>query len=215
MPKTRLALIDDHQIVRDGLKALLQNLDHCEVVAEGGSGDDAIGMADNPEIDLFLMDIAMPGTNGLDAAARITDIRPDARIIILSMHATAEYVRRALDSGASGYILKNMAPNELEQAIHKVVSGGQYLSPAISDVLNESVPANGGDQDGISSLTTRQQEILRLLAEGLSTRDMAALLAISAKTVETHRSQLMQKLDIYDVPGLVKYAIRHGLVSID
>lgn len=215
MPKTRLALIDDHQIVRDGLKALLGNIADCEVVAEGGSGEDALELAAGDSIDVFLMDIAMPGMSGLDAAQQITASRPDARIIILSMHATAEYVRRALDCGAAGYMLKNMAPNELEQAIRKVVGGGQYLSPAIADVLNEASPAGDATTEGMACLTSRQKEILRLLAEGMSTRDIASLLSISAKTVETHRSQLMQKLEIYDVPGLVKYAIRHGLVSID
>lgn len=215
MPKTRLALIDDHQIVRDGLKALLQKLEHCEVIAEGGSGEDALELATNPDIQVFLMDIAMPGISGLDAAARISEMRPDARIIMLSMHATADYVQRALQVGASGYMLKNMAPSELESAIVKVAAGGQYLSPAIAETLNESGSEANADDAGINSLTARQREILRLLAEGMSTRDIAALLAISAKTVETHRSQLMQKLDIFDVPGLVKYAIRHGLVSVD
>ena len=215
MPKTRLALIDDHQIVRDGLKALLQGLDHCEVIAEGGSGEEAIDLAKNPEIQIFLMDIAMPGIGGLDAASQITAARPDTRIIMLSMHATGEYVRRALSCGAAGYMLKNMAPSELETAIRKVASGGQYLSPAISEVLEEAIPHASDEDDGIQSLTTRQREILRLLADGKSTRDIAELLSISAKTVETHRSQLMQKLDIFDVPGLVKYAIRHGLASVD
>jgi len=211
MAKTRLALIDDHQIVRDGLKALLQDLDHCEVIAEGGSGEDAISLADNPDIQVFLMDIAMPGVSGLDAAAHINKSRPDIKTIILSMHATGEYVRRALNCGAAGYMLKNMAPSELERAIRIVAAGGQYLSPALGDVMAENIDVSGS----LSSLTNRQREILRLLAEGMSTRDIAELLSISAKTVETHRSQLMQKLDIFDVPGLVKYAIRNGLASID
>ena len=215
MPKTRLALIDDHQIVRDGLKALLSQLEHCEVVAEGGSGEDALSLADNGDIDIFLMDIAMPGMSGLDAAARLREVRPDARIIMLSMHATGEYVRRAMTSGASGYLPKNMAPSELAQAIAKVSAGGRYLSPAVADSLEEAASSDDDEAGGLGALSARQREILRLLAEGMTTRDIAALLSISAKTVETHRSQLMQKLEIFDVPGLVKYAIRHGLVSID
>ncbi len=215
MPKIRLALIDDHQIVRDGLKALLQGLEHCEVVAEGGSGEEAIELSRDTEIELFLMDIAMPGMGGLNAAARISEARPDLRIIMLSMHATGEYVRRALSCGASGYMLKNMAPSELEMAIRKVAAGGQYLSPAISDVFDEATPHASNESDGVQSLTARQREILQLLADGKGTRDIAELLSISAKTVETHRSQLMQKLDIFDVPGLVKYAIRNGLASVD
>lgn len=214
MAKTRLALIDDHQIVRDGLKALLSKLEHCEVVAEGGCGEDAVELAGNLQIEIFLMDIAMPGMSGLDAAARICEIRPDARIIMLSMHATGEYVRRALQNGASGYMLKNLAPSELAQAISKVANGGQYLSPAIADALTETI-ANDENLSAVDVLSARQREILRLLAEGMSTRDIAAMLSISAKTVETHRSQLMQKLDIYDVPGLVRFAVRHGLVSVE
>ncbi len=215
MPKTRLALIDDHQIVRDGLKAILQKLDNCEVVAEGGSGEDALEIARNADIQVFLMDIAMPGMSGIEAAARICELRPDARIIMLSMHATGEYVRRALNSGASGYMLKNMAPSELARAIDRVAAGGRYLSPDIANALEEATQAIEDESGGLSALTARQQEILRLLAEGMSTKDIAGLLSISAKTVETHRSQLMQKLEIYDVPGLVKYAIRHGLVRLD
>ncbi|MGB5354684.1 MAG: response regulator transcription factor [Woeseia sp.] len=214
MPKVRLALIDDHQIVRDGLKALLSKLEHCEVIAEGGCGEDAVELAKNPAIEIFLMDIAMPGMSGIDAAARICEVRPGARIIMLSMHATGEYVRRAMDSGASGYMLKNMAPSELDKAINKVANGGRYLSPAIADTLKESQPGDSSSS-ALDTLSSRQREILRLLAEGMSTRDIAEMLSISAKTVESHRSQLMHKLDIYDVPGLVKFAVRHGLVSVE
>ena len=215
MPKKRLALIDDHQIVRDGLKALLAKLDNCEVIAEGGSGEDAIRLAADGNIEIFLMDIAMPGMSGLDAAARICEAQPDARIIMLSMHATGEYVRRAMSAGASGYMLKNMAPSELALAIDRVGAGGRYLSPDVSRALEEATQAAENEAGGLNVLTARQQEILRLLAEGMSTRDIAEMLSISAKTVETHRSQLMQKLDIFDVPGLVKYAIRHGLVRLE
>ena len=215
MPKKRLALIDDHQIVRDGLKALLAKLDNCEVIAEGGSGEDAIRLAADGNIEIFLMDIAMPGMSGLDAAARICEAQPDARIIMLSMHATGEYVRRAMSAGASGYMLKNMAPSELALAIDRVGAGGRYLSPDVSRALEEATQAAENEAGGLNVLTARQQEILRLLAEGMSTRDISEMLSISAKTVETHRSQLMQKLDIFDVPGLVKYAIRHGLVRLE
>ncbi|MGB5579177.1 MAG: response regulator transcription factor [Woeseia sp.] len=214
MPKVRLALIDDHQIVRDGLKALLSKLEHCEVIAEGGCGEDAVELARNPAIEIFLMDIAMPGMSGIDAARRICEVRPDARIIMLSMHASGEYVRRAMDSGASGYMLKNMAPSELDKAINKVANGGRYLSPAIAGSLTEAQSGDSSSSE-LDSLSGRQREILRLLAEGTSTRDIAEMLSISAKTVESHRSQLMQKLDIYDVPGLVRFAVRHGLVSVE
>ncbi|MBT8084864.1 MAG: response regulator transcription factor [Woeseia sp.] len=214
MPKTRLALIDDHRIVRDGLKALLSKLEHCEVIAEGGCGEDAVALADHPDIEIFLMDIALPGINGIEAAARICEVRPDARIIMLSMHANGEYVRRAMSNGAAGYILKNMAPSELEQAIAKVAAGGQYLSPAIADAI-VATGADGNHAPVLDALSRRQLEILGLLADGHSTREIAVNLSISAKTVETHRSQLMQRLEIYDVPGLVRFAVRHGLVSVD
>jgi DNA-binding NarL/FixJ family response regulator len=213
MAKVKLALIDDHKIVRDGLKALLRNMDMFEIVAEGDNGHEAVEMADNPDIDVFLMDVAMPLLNGLDATEKIVAKRPDARIIILSMHATDDYVRRALSRGASGYMIKNMVPSELEQGVLKVAAGGVYLSPSIK--LRIGHPESPSHAAEVESLTARQRDILLALADGMSTREMAESLSISAKTVETHRSQLMQKLNIFDVPGLVKFAIRHGMVSVD
>jgi DNA-binding NarL/FixJ family response regulator len=213
MPKIRLAIIDDHKIVRDGLKALLHNLKSFEVIAEAGDGEEALALVDNPDIDVFLMDIAMPTMNGLEATGKIIARRADAKVIILSMHATDDYVKRAMARGAKGYMIKNMAPDELEQAILKVVSGGTYLSPSISDT------AGMHDRSDTSALlevlSQRQLEILIALVDGRTTREIAATLSISVKTVETHRSQLMQKLNIFDVPGLVKFALRHGLINVD
>lgn len=212
MPRVRLALIDDHKIIRDGLKALLSTLDSCEVVAEGNDGHDAVALADDPDIDVFVMDIAMPGLTGLDATEQIVAKRPDARIIVLSMHAD-EYVTQAMSRGVRGYMIKNLAPDELEAAILKVAAGGTYLSPSLRARNSESRPSS--EAEAVRLLTKRQREILTAMANGRSTRDIAEFLAISIKTVETHRSQLMQKLDIHDVPGLVKFAVRHGLVSLE
>lgn len=212
MPRVRLALIDDHKIVRDGLKALLSTLDSCAVVAEGGDGHDAVALADDPEIDVFLMDIAMPGLHGLEAIERIVAKRPDARIIILSMHATEDYVRQAMSRGARGYVLKSAAPEELERAIVAVSAGGEYLGSSVS-VEPEDTPA--GRTGAVELLTQRQREVLTALADGRTTREIARQLAISVKTVETHRGQLMEKLDIHDVPGLVRFAVRHGLVTVE
>ncbi|MDH5215492.1 MAG: response regulator transcription factor [Gammaproteobacteria bacterium] len=214
MPKIRVALVDDHQLVRDGIKALLRSTGDIDVVAEAGDGREAIALADKAEIDVLIMDIAMAGLNGLDATKRIVDKNPKARIIILSMYDSEEYVVRSMHSGARGYLVKNMAPKELELAIRKVASGGVYLSPAIGDAMRSQLLKQAPASGSIDALTPRQREILQAVAEGLSTRAIADLLSISPKTVETHRSQLMQKLDIHDVPGLVRYAIRHGLISV-
>jgi DNA-binding NarL/FixJ family response regulator len=215
MSKIRVALIDDHQLVRDGIKALLRATSDIEVVAEAGDGREAIALVEKTDIDVLVMDIAMSGLNGLDATKKIVDRNPDARVVILSMYDSEDYVVRSMHSGARGYLIKNMAPKELELAIRKVAAGGVYLSPAIGDTMRLQLLKQSPAATGIDILTSRQREILQLIAEGRSTRDIADTLSISPKTVETHRSQLMQKLDIHDVPGLVRYAIRHGLIGVD
>ncbi len=211
----RLALIDDHKIVRDGLKALLDDIDGMQVVAEGNNGNDAIAiaLADDQETDVFLMDIAMPGVDGLEATRRIIEKKPDTRIIVLSMHATADYMSSAIARGARGYMVKNMAADELERAIRKVFSGGEYITPSLLQAPGTSQAATSSDD--VEQLTARQREILLALVDGLTTAQIAARLRISAKTVEAHRSQLMQRLAIHDVPGLVRFAIRHRLVSAE
>lgn len=209
----RLALIDDHKIVRDGLKALLADIDGMQVVAEGSNGHDAIAMAEDPGIDVFLMDIAMPGVDGLDATRRIIEKKPGARIIVLSMHATADYISSAISRGARGYMVKNMSADELERAIRKVFSGGDYITPSLQQTTGASqAPAS---TDDVEQLTARQREILLALVDGLTTTQIADRLRISNKTVEAHRSQLMKRLAIHDVPGLVRFAIRHRLVSAE
>ena len=163
--------------------------------------------------DMVLMDIAMPGLNGLEAAERIHGIHPQTKIIILSMHASEEYVAQAMKAGASGYLLKDAATSELETALKFVAAGQFYLSPAISRQVVDNYLRGG--PTGVELLTPRQREILQLVAEGRSTREIADTLHLSVKTVETHRAQLMERLDIHDVAGLIRYALKKGLISAD
>lgn len=220
----RVVLADDHTLVRSGIRALLNGLPGVEVVAEAGDGREALRLTENLHPDLVLMDIAMAGMNGLEATARLTKEYPQIKVIILSMHANEEYVLQALRAGAAGYLLKDAGTAELEIAIRAVARGETYLSPPISrHVISEYVRRVGSDfspgetmsQAVLERLTSRQREILQLIAEGHTTQEIANLLHISVKTVETHRMQLMDRLDIHDVAGLVRFAIRVGLVSLE
>lgn len=216
MSRVRIVLADDHHLVRTGMRALLESLPDIEVVGETGDGREAVELVRVQAPNIVLMDIAMPGLNGLDATARVVDEFPHTRVIILSMHADEEYVRQALRAGASGYLLKNAAPEELELAIQAVMRGEIWLSSVISRVVVDNYLAPRGEDAGpLAQLTPRQREILQLIAEGNTTKQIAATLDISIKTVETHRAQLMERLAIHDVAGLVRCAIRHGLVRID
>lgn len=213
MKPIRILLADDHDLVRAGIRSLVQGVEGMEVVAEAGDGREALRLVRIHQPDVVLMDIAMPGLNGLDATARIVKVSPQPVVIILSMHATREYVLEALQAGASGYVLKNAAVDELETAIRTVARGGKYLTPSVSGQLIAGV--TGASESAAAALTQRQREVLQLVAEGRSTREIAELLHVSVKTVETHRAQLMDRLEIYDVAGLVRYAIRTGLVTPD
>jgi DNA-binding NarL/FixJ family response regulator len=214
MDLIRIVLVEDHTIVRAGIRALLENIDRVEVVGEAGDGREAIRLIEQHHPDVVLMDIAMAGLNGLEATARIAKSFPEVRVIILSMHASEEYVLQALRAGAMGYILKDAGTAELEIAIRAVGRDETYLSPAVSKhVVANYVRRVGGEVNSLERLTRRQREILQLIAEGHSTQEIAQLLSISVKTVESHRSQLMERLDIHDVAGLVRYAIRMGLVT--
>jgi DNA-binding NarL/FixJ family response regulator len=212
----RVVLADDHTLVRAGFRGLLRNLDGIEVIAEAEDGRTALELIKRHQPDVVLMDIAMPGLNGLEATARATEAFPDVRVIILSMHASEEYVVRALHAGAAGYLLKDSAPVELELAIRSVARGETYLSPPVSkQVIADYVRRVGSEPDAMGELTPRQREVLQLIAEGYTTREIAYALNISAKTVETHRAELMDRLDIHNIAGLVRYAIRTGLISPD
>ncbi len=221
MIPTKVLIADDHTLVRAGMRTLLEGIKDVEVIGEASDGRDALTKTSELKPDIVLLDIAMPELNGLEVAARISKEFPDSFVIILSMHSNEEYVIQALRSGASGYLLKDSALTELEIAIRAVMRGETYLSPAISkhvviDYLrriSESPEEKNVEPGVFDQLTARQREILQLIAEGNSTKEIAAKLNVSIKTVETHRTQLMERLDIRDVAGLVRYAIRTGLIS--
>jgi DNA-binding NarL/FixJ family response regulator len=211
---TRILLADDHTLVRAGFRALLAGIPDVQVIAEAGDGREALRLIEEHQPDLVLMDISMPGLNGLEAAARVASESPYVRVIILSMHANEEYVVQALQSGAAGYLLKDADAAELEIAVRAVSRGETYLSPPVSkQVIADYLRRIGEGGSLLEALTPRQREVLQLIAEGHTSREMAQILGISLKTVESHRTALMRRLDIRDVAGLVRYAIRVGLVS--
>jgi len=216
MNVTRVLLADDHALVRAGIRALIEKIPGVEVVGEAGTGREALDLVRSKLPNIALMDIAMTELGGLEALPRITKDFPSVKVIILSAHASEEYVIRALREGASGYMLKDSATTELELAINSVIQGKIYLSPSISrTVIDDYLQRVSGAVSPLEQLTSRQREILQLIAEGKNTKEIAAELDISIKTVESHRLQLMDRLDIHDIPGLVRYAIRSGLVSAE
>ena len=214
----RMILADDHQLVRAGLRALLRSFPDVEVLAECGDGHDALALVNRMQPDVLLLDVTMPGLNGLEVARRVPKASPRTRVLILSMHAGPEYVAQALRAGVAGYLIKDSAVDELRVALDSIRAGLPYLSPAISHSVLSGYLRTGDcppERAQLDVLTPRQREVLQLVAEGLGTREIAARLHLSVKTVESHRSQLMDRLDIFDVPGLVRLAIRQGLVSAD
>ncbi len=216
MPTIRIMLADDHALIRAGLRALLKSIEGVEVIAEASNGHETLEAVERRQPDVILMDIAMPGLNGLETAARILKRWPKVKIIMLSMHANDEYLRQALGAGAAGYLLKGADPAELELALKSVMRGETYLTPAVSKrLVQEFLQQDGEPVKSQSELTPRQREILQMIAEGHSTKEIAHRLELSVKTVETHRAAIMKRLDIHDVPGLVRYAIRAGLITTD
>jgi DNA-binding NarL/FixJ family response regulator len=212
----RILLADDHTLVRAGIRSLIQALPGIQVVAEAGDGREALSLIETHQPDVALLDIAMPGLNGLEVAAQVADNFPFVRVMILSMHATEEYVLRALRAGAVGYLLKDADTAELELAINAVTRGETYLSPAVSKHVTEYVRRVGEEAHStLERLTPRQREVLQLVAEGHTTQEIARIMNVSSKTVETHRTQLMERLDIHDIAGLVRYAVREGLVILE
>jgi DNA-binding NarL/FixJ family response regulator len=216
-------LVDDHAIFRDGLRFLLEaQMVDVEVVGEAANGREAIRNIQQVCPDIVILDIAMPEMNGIEAAVRIRELCSDAQIIILSMHSSSEHIFRALQAGAQAYVLKESAGEELVEAIHAVRMGRRYLSQKISDTLIDDYVRSVSRQRGIEGeqpsplerLTAREREVLQLVVEGKSSAEIAGLLYLSPKTVETYRSRLMRKLDIEDLPTLVKFAIQHGLTSL-
>ena len=218
MNKIRVLLVEDHTIVRKGLRSLLDGEAGIEVIGEAEDGREAVEKVQQLLPDVVLMDIAMPGLNGLEATRQIKKRFPEVQVLILTMHANEEYIFQILRAGASGYVVKQVAPTELISAIRAAYRGESFLSPSISKkVIQEYIRQAEamGEENSYDRLTDREREVLQLIAEGHSNREIAELLHISAKTVQTHRAHLMDKLDIHSTAELTQYAIRKGVISVD
>lgn len=217
----RVLLVDDHQIVRDGLQSMLTRQMDIEVVGESDNGRDGIAAARQLHPDVVVMDIGMRELNGIDATRQLLAEMPDVRVVALSMHSDRRYVSEMLAAGASGYLLKDSAFDELAEALRTVASGGRYLSQGVADIVVEDyIDRVMGRGDSAAptpamNLSAREREVLQLIGEGLSTKEVAARLHLSVKTVETHRRQIMDKLGIYNIAGLIKFAVREGLASLE
>lgn len=213
----RIILADDHPIVRAGIRAEFEKMPDVQVAAEASDGREALELVQIHQPHVVFMDISMKGLNGLEATARITKEFPKTRVVILSMHNTEEYFWQALKAGASGYLLKKAAVAELGSALRRVVGGEIYLAREISAKLVQKLPLQqiAHQKSPLEMLTDRQREILQLIAEGQTTKAIALILKVSPKTVEYHRSKLMERLSIFDIPGLVRFALKSGLISQD
>ena len=213
MSKIRVLIADDHGVVAEGLKHLVEAQPDMEVIACVADGREAVQLAREAQPDVVLMDLSMPELNGADATRAIVQRDPSCRVIVLSMYAEREYVRRALKAGAMGYVVKRSAAKEVVDAIRAAHAGQRYLSPRVADVLIEDHAEDRDDP--LARLSAREREVLQLIAEGRTGAEIAERLALSQKTVETYRARLIEKLGIRDVPGLVRFAIQRGLVSLD
>jgi two-component system, NarL family, response regulator NreC len=216
MRKTRILLADDHKLMRSGLKALIEQQADLTVVGEADDGRQAVALAASLKPDLLVMDIGMPNLNGIEAALQITQANPATAIVILSMHSDESYVLRSLKAGAKGYLLKDSAESDLIRAVHAVAGGKSFFSPAVSKVLLDDYVRKlqrSGADDLYDLLTPREREILQLIVEGKSNKDVANLLNLSVYTVETHRSNIMEKLNLRGIPELILYAVRKGIIS--
>jgi DNA-binding NarL/FixJ family response regulator len=213
----KVFLADDHTAIRDGMSALMEIEQDIQVVGTAGDGREAVQQVKTIQPDIVVMDIAMPELNGIDATLQISESSPAVNVIMLSMHDSSEHVHQALKAGAKGYLLKESAGKEVVTAIRVVSSGGRYLSERIQEMVIEGY-ISGQDvvpgKSPLDKLSTRERQILQLVVEGKSSAEVSKILFISPKTVATYRSRLMEKLAIHDVPGLVKFAIKHGLTTI-
>jgi len=204
----RIVLADDHDLVRSGIKALLSMVDGAEVVAEARSGQELITLVESLNPDLVMTDISMPGMDGITAIAHLKKTRPGVKLLVLSMYDTVDFVKRAVASGASGYLMKDAPPFELEQAVRSVMATGSYFSPAIAQRLLQPSEPTVNDE-----LTERQIEILTLIAQGRASKEIAYDLGLSPKTVDVHRARIMERLQINDIASLTLYAVRKGLIK--
>lgn len=220
MKNTKILIVDDHEVVRDGLKNILTSLDNISIAGEAGNGEDAVKMYTSLKPDLVIMDISMPGMNGIEATRVIKEKDPDARILILTMHDNQEYLNQIIRSGAKGFILKNTDKEELLDAVKTVANGDNFFSKDISKLIIDNYIRTAKEtekNDGYKEvpLTKREIEILKLIASGYSNQEIANILYISYNTVDTHRKNIMHKLSIKNTAGLVRYAIEKGLISLN
>jgi RNA polymerase sigma factor (sigma-70 family) len=211
----RIFLADDHAVMRDGLRALLQTQADLQVIGDAADGRETVRQATLLKPDVVIIDVAMPGLNGIEATRLILEAHAEAQVIVLSMHSAPEYVYRALQAGARGYLIKDTAGVAVVEAVRAVHAGRRYLSPAISETLVDDYLQQRGSRDALAGLSQREREILQLVVEGKSSAEVAQILSLSPKTVDTYRSRLMEKLGIDNLPGLVKFALQHGLISLD
>ena len=215
MNPTRVVLVDDHALVRAGIRALVGMIEGVEVVGEAGDGNEALRVTEELLPDVVLLDVTMPGLNGFTALQEITSRFPAIHVIMLTMHESREYAIQALRGGAAGFIPKSAASAELKEAIEAVMRGKTYVSTETPQDILATTDKTAQEKELLKRLTPRQREILTLIAEGQTTKTIAQALKISTKTVESHRSQLTERLDIHDVAGLVRFAIRTGLVKME
>jgi DNA-binding NarL/FixJ family response regulator len=214
----RILIVDDHRIMREGLRAILERHPDMEIVGEASNGREALALAHKLRPAIIVMDITMPELNGIDATRRIASELPDVKVIALSMNSDRRYVLAMLSAGAWGYLLKNAASEELTRAIETAGANRKYVSPLIADAVVQSAirePAPRAASEGASALSAREREVLQLLAEGRTSKEIALNLGVAVTTVETHRRQIMSKLSIRSIAELTKYAIREGLTSVD
>jgi DNA-binding NarL/FixJ family response regulator len=215
--KIRVLLADDHTILREGIRALLSAQPDIEVVGEAANGREAVAKAHDLKPDVVLMDIAMPLLNGLEATRQIKKEHPEINVLVLTMHDSEEYVAQILRAGASGYVIKEAAASDLVSAIHAVHGGGAFLYPSVAKMVVDDylqrVEAEG-DEEPYEQLTDREREVLQLIAEGYTNKEIAGLLYLSVKTVQTHRAHIMEKLNLHDKGELIKYAIRRGIIEL-
>ena len=212
--RRRIILVDDHQLLRAGLRTLLSKERDLEIVAEASDGREAVKLVTKHSPDVVIMDIGMPNLNGIEATRQIREIAPRTRVVALSMHSGAQFVSRMLEAGASAYLLKDSAHEELLHAVRAVTAGQVYLSPAITGVVVDDYVRRAGTTSPGPLLTPREREVAQLLAEGRSTKEIAGRLFLSVKTIETHRQHIMEKLNISSIAELTKYAIREGLTEL-
>ncbi|AIR91460.1 response regulator [Pseudomonas cremoricolorata] len=211
----RLLLVDDHSLIRAGVRALIADLPGYQVVGEAEDGHQLLALVEQVAADIVLLDLSMRSTSGLDAMAQLRDAGAPCKVLILSMHTDPQTIMRALHAGAHGYLLKDTSASELEQALLALRNNERYLSPAIAHTVINQALQRSPDLSERRSLTARQLEILRLIVRGKSTREIATGLGLSIKTVETHRAQIMKRLHIFDVAGLVLYAVREKIINLD